>query len=119
MSIVVVDDDPYCRELTKGLLCKVSGNITAFSDCWSAWMHIKAVPAGLVVSDVVMDGMNGMDLLRSIKRSLPMIRCLIMSGDDSFKVTAMKLGADAFLSKPFSPAVLIEAVQELMYRQSA
>ena len=113
IAIVVVDDDQVSRTFIESSLDQVSKNIESFEDCWSAWMHIKSNCTNLVISDVYMSGMNGFDLLRSVKRSFPQTKCLMISADYSSETPVMDMGADAFLSKPFKVAALIEAVTNL------
>ena len=114
LNIVVVDDDQTSREFIESSLDRLSENILVFPDCWSAWMHIKSKCANVVISDVYMSGMNGFDLLRSIKRVYPKTRCIMISADYSTEKSAMKLGADAFLCKPFKAEALIGVVNDLL-----
>lgn len=113
IAIVVVDDDPASREFIEGSLDQISADISSFADCWSAWMHIKGKGSNLVISDVYMSGMNGFDLLRSIKRVFPETKCLMISADYSTETPVMELGADAFLCKPFKASSLVGMVRDL------
>jgi len=110
VTIVVVDDEQYVRELVEDSLVHLSKNIASFADCWSAWMHIKSNRTDLVIADVHMYGMNGLDLLRNIKRVFPQTKCIMISADYSSRKPAMELGADAFLCKPLKNAALTEMV---------
>ncbi len=113
VAIVVVDDDRPSREFIESAVNIISSNISVFSDCWSAWMHIKSNSVDLVISDVYMSGMNGFDLLRTVKQVFPQTWCIMISGDHSLEKRIMELGADAFLSKPFNVGTLIGSVRKL------
>lgn len=113
ITIVVVDDVRSIRVLIEKSLDHLTKNIACFADCWSAWMYIKANRISLVISDVHMIGMNGLDLLQSIKRVYPQTKCLMISGDLSSKTRVLKLGADKFLFKPFEIPALVETVKDL------
>ena len=113
VAIVVVDDDRLILELLEDLLEHFNKKAASFSDGWSAWMYLKSHEANLVISDVHMDGIHGLDLLQGIKQVFPQIKCIMISGDYSSETPALKMGADAFLCKPFDISALIQKVDTL------
>ena len=111
-KIVVVDDDKSCLDLTTNMLRRFirTGSVSSFQSGSSAWEHIKRSHVDILVSDVEMKDMGGLELLSEVKKAFPRVRCVMISGNPSRKKAAMQLGADAFLQKPFGARELIEAV---------
>src|SRR5262249_40424229 len=70
----------------------------------------------LLVTDQVMPGMLGIEIIRNVKAERPSLPCLLMSGytDDPSIGQAGSGDADVVLSKPFTPKTLVEALQKLM-----
>jgi DNA-binding NtrC family response regulator len=67
-----------------------------------------------LISDVVMPGMKGPELAERLRAMRPGIRVLLMSGYAADVVTPADLKEAAFLSKPFSPSLLVTAVQDIL-----
>ena len=110
-KIVAVDDDEGFRCLMIAMMQRLIGNISSFQSASSAWEYIKESRVDILVSDVEMDGMGGLELLSRVKREFPEVKCIIVSGNPCNESPARKLGADAFLLKPFSPMDLAEALR--------
>ncbi len=106
--IVVVDDDAFVRDLIITLLNRFPGIVHSFDAAFSAWEHLKRNRTDLLITDVNMDGMSGLELLRKVKQASPMTKCIIISGDPSHKDAALENGADAFLLKPFRTGEFID-----------
>ncbi|NLI80642.1 MAG: response regulator [Deltaproteobacteria bacterium] len=113
VKMAVVDDN----ELTRGLLVDVlmfcvNRKVLEFENALSAWEHFeKEGEPDLVLSDVNMSEMTGLELLVRIKEKSPKTVCVMMSGDRTSEEVARKLGADAFLAKPFNISELFQIVQ--------
>jgi len=112
-KMAVVDDN----ELTRGLLVDVlmfcvNRKVLVFENALSAWNHFeKEGEPDLILSDVNMSEMTGLELLVRIKKKSPKTICVMMSGDRSSEEMARDLGADAFLAKPFNISDLFRIVQ--------
>jgi CheY-like chemotaxis protein len=112
-KMAVVDDN----ELTRGLLVDVlmfcvNRKVLVFENALSAWNHFeKEGEPDLILSDVNMSEMTGLELLVRIKKKSPKTICVMMSGDRSSEEMARDLGADAFLAKPFNISDLFQIVQ--------
>ncbi|NLI33895.1 MAG: response regulator [Deltaproteobacteria bacterium] len=112
-KMAVVDDN----ELTRGLLVDVlmfcvNRKVLVFENALSAWNHFeKEGQPDLILSDVNMSEMTGLELLVRIKKKSPKTICVMMSGDRSSEEMARDLGADAFLAKPFNISDLFQIVQ--------
>jgi YesN/AraC family two-component response regulator len=108
-----VDKDPLAREFTVDVLefC-INRSVMAFDSGREAWKYIqKSGNAHIIITEVDLPGMTGLDLLANIKKSFPDKTCIIMSQSHSHEKQAEELGADAFLAKPFYVDEIFEIVQ--------
>lgn len=103
--ILVVDDEPVLCDLVEESLSKEKYIVEKAYDVQSAMEMLNEKPFDLVLTDWVMPGKSGMDLLNEIRLSYPQIGVIIVTafGTISNAVQAMKKGASYFLPKPFSP----------------
>lgn len=113
--IVIVDDDPTMRAALGEALGVADYSLNLFCDGEEAERHLKQFGADIVISDVRMPGMSGLDLL---KRFQP-IPFILISGFATVPqaVEAMKLGAYDFVVKPFSYRELISLVHAALARE--
>lgn len=116
-TVVVVEDNPEINLYLKYLF---SGkyNVISDSDGKSAFDTLKTIIPDLVVSDLMMPGMDGMQLCAAIKedenlRHIPVI-LLTAKTDDDTAVESLRGGADAFIPKPFDPSFLLASVENLI-----
>ncbi|RKF19654.1 sigma-54-dependent Fis family transcriptional regulator [Alginatibacterium sediminis] len=112
--ILVVEDDKGLREALVDTLCLANYQCLDASSAEEALLILKSQRVDLVISDVQMGGMDGLSLLRNIRRSWPKVPVLLMTAYAKINdaVGAMKDGAVDYLSKPFSPEVLLTAVEQ-------
>jgi putative nucleotidyltransferase with HDIG domain len=111
-TILVVDDDPIVRSLVVEALRRAGDYIaTEAADGFEALDILQSNLYDLVISDIHMPGMNGMDLLNRIRQINPVIPVIMITGFPTvdLSVSAMKTGAVDFLSKPFR-------IDELLYK---
>ena len=117
----VVDDDPYVRS-SLGRLLSVKGYQVSVHDSADAYLRDPdAFEWGCLVLDVAMPGLNGLELqdaLRERQAQKPII-FLTGRGDVPMCARAMKRGAVEFLTKPVDAALLIEAVERALDRDTA
>ncbi|RJE75774.1 sigma-54-dependent Fis family transcriptional regulator [Pseudoalteromonas sp. MSK9-3] len=115
-SILVVEDDAGLREALLDTLQLAGLECVEASNAEEAVMLLKKQSFSLVVSDVQMGAMSGIDLLRTIKLNYPDLPVLMMTAyatiDDA--VEAMRLGAIDYMAKPFAPEVLLNMVSRYM-----
>ena len=113
-KILVVEDDSGLREALVDTLNLAGFKCVEADSGEAALLLLKTHKVDLVVSDVQMDGMSGLSLLKNIKNSLPNLPVLIMTAygtiDDA--VQAMRDGASNYMAKPFSPEVLLNMVTQ-------
>lgn len=111
-KILIVEDDPGLREALEDTL--LLGGYTVFTavDVEQGLLELSNTQVDLVISDIQLGRLSGLDLLRSIKQKYPRMPVLLMTAfgtiDDAVK--AMRDGATDYLSKPFAPQVLLNLV---------
>lgn len=112
VAVLVVEDDEALREAVAMTLSCAGHAVTAVDGGPAALAQLSANSFNLVLSDLRMDPMDGIALLRSIRERWPNLPVLLMTayGDVERAVAAMQAGASDFMQKPFSPEQLIERV---------
>ena len=110
MRILVVDDEPQITRVLRTSLQSNGHEVTVAQDGADALdQFLKAQPE-LVITDLAMPGMDGIELTREIRaRSQVPVIVLSVRGNDASKVAALDEGADDYITKPFS-------IQELLAR---
>ncbi len=115
-TVLVVEDDAGLREALVDTLALADIHCIEAESAEDAIVMLKQQSVSLVVSDVQMGGMSGIDLLKSIKLNYPDLPVLMMTAyatiDDA--VEAMRLGAIDYMAKPFAPEVLLNMVSRYM-----
>ncbi len=116
-SVVIVDDDPEIRDYLLAEL-RTQYNVKTFAGAQDAWADISAAQPDAVVSDLVMSGMDGLDLCRKIRHNpvtnhIPVI-ILTSSSDETSHLESIDSGADRFLSKPLSIDLLRSSIAQVI-----
>ena len=111
--VAVVDDDESVRESLRGLIRSIGLDVQTFAsaDDFSRSEHPERTDC--LILDVRMPGISGLDLQRQLaasERDIPIIFITAHGSDESTRARALRDGAVAYLSKPFSEAALLEAV---------
>jgi len=118
--ILVIEDDPDIRELLAYTLGKEGYEVLQAPSGEAGFKGIAEKKPDLVVLDVMLPGMDGLELLRQIKgeTSLRGISVIMVSarGEETDVVAALELGADDYVTKPFSPRVLVARVRTALRR---
>jgi two-component system response regulator FlrC len=117
LNILVVEDDAPLREAL-GVTLECAGHrVTAVGDGPAALACIETAGFNLVVSDLRMEPMDGLQLLGEIRQRDPHLPVLLMTafGDVDKAVAAMRGGACDFLMKPFEPQVLVQQVERYAF----
>ena len=116
-SIAVVDDDAQIVTLIEDILEGEGYSVTAYRDSRTALHQIKAKAPDLVILDVIMPKMNGIELLRSLrqKSDIPVI-LLTERIEEGEELLGLQTGADDYIHKPFSQRALIERVKSVLRR---
>ncbi len=117
-SIVLIDDEPITLKRLRRILEKEGYRIASFSSPQRALKHLENAACDLVVSDIQMPGMSGLDLMIKVRGRLPEIEFILITGYASFDgaVEATKEGAFHYLAKPFTPEQLRQRVAQALSR---
>ena len=113
MRILVVDDEEQVRELAVHVLTRAGYSVLSVASAAQALEVVAAEPIELVVSDVVMPGLSGIDLLTELRERKPALPVVLMTGGSSEPertAKAIELGASAIVFKPYTHAELTNAV---------
>ena len=117
-TILVVDDESPIRDLVRAILEIDGHDVVEAADGPAALEAVAAKNPDLLVLDIMMPGMSGLDVLRSLRREhsgaeLPII-LLTAASDDDTTWAGWTAGASVFLPKPFDPSHLMDWVERLL-----
>ncbi len=120
MKILVVDDDMELRGLIAYALRQAGYLVVEASDGAAALTVFENEEPGLVILDVNMPRLSGLDVCRRIRETskVPVMMLTVRSAEED-QVHALDLGADDYLTKPFSPRSLLARVRALLRRAGA
>jgi len=116
-TILVVDDEPRIVQLVRDYLEHGGFTVLTASDGPSALRSARTGRPDLVVLDLGLPGIDGLDVARSLRREgeVPIIM-LTARTEESDKLVGLELGADDYLTKPFSPKELVARVRAVLRR---
>jgi two-component system, NtrC family, nitrogen regulation response regulator NtrX len=111
-SILIVDDEPSILQSLSGLLSDEGFEVAAASNGYEALKIIDKESPDLVLLDIWMPGMDGIETLKAIKKDNPLIQVIIITGHGTIEtaVKSTKLGAFDFIEKPLSIDKVIVAI---------
>ncbi|MFO1016273.1 MAG: response regulator FixJ [Hyphomonadaceae bacterium] len=116
--IHVVDDDPAARDSLQFTLSTAGWETRTYESAAGLLERAEVLEAGVVITDVRMPGMNGLELVERLKRLHVTHPVIVLTGhaDVAMAVDAMKAGVVDFLEKPFDDAALLNAVEAAKVR---
>ena len=115
--ILVVDDEEAIRELVGSYLRTEGFDVAEAVDGEDALSQIAQRAPELVVLDLRLPGISGLDVLREIRRTSAMyVIVLTARADETDKLIGLELGADDYITKPFSPRELVARVRAVLRR---
>jgi two-component system, OmpR family, alkaline phosphatase synthesis response regulator PhoP len=114
-TVLVVEDDPDIQELLAYNLKREGYTVLAAVSAEAGRRQIEQVLPEIIVLDIMLPGMDGLEFLRELKQSprvasVPVIM-LTAKGEDTDVVSGLELGADDYVTKPFSPRVLVARIR--------
>ena len=118
-SVLVVDDEPTIGEVVCRYLDRAGYETRVALDGPSALAKVNERSPDLVVLDLMLPGIGGLDVMRRIRdreRDRTAIILLTAKGDETDKIMGLRLGADDYVAKPFSPAELVARVDAVLRR---
>lgn len=116
-SIAIVDDDTQIVALIEDMLDGEGYDVVCYRDSQTALHQIRARAPDLVILDVIMPKMNGIELLRNLRQrsDIPVI-LLTERIEEAEELLGLQAGADDYIHKPFSQRTLIERVRTVLRR---
>lgn len=119
-KILVVDDEEIVRESCSRILLPEGYAVETAANGEAALDRLHKAAFDLVLTDLIMPSMNGIDLLRHIKEEWPDTEVVVITGYGTVKtaVEALKYGAYDYIEKPFTPEALLNSVERCLERKS-
>ena len=116
-TILVVDDEPKILQLAKDYLVENGFKVLTSGDGVQALTIARQEKPDLIVLDLMLPGMDGLDVCRTIRREsdVPIIM-LTARAEEADQLIGLELGADDYITKPFSPRALVARVRALLRR---
>ena len=127
--LLVIDDEPFVRDALKRVLEEEELGVDVAADAETALVQLRNQTYDLVILDIIMPGMDGVELIRRLRADYPGIRIIAISGGGNFELSgygpeavttraylsaASSVGADAILAKPFETAELEALIRPLL-----
>ncbi|NBI69680.1 DNA-binding response regulator [Clostridiaceae bacterium] len=121
LKILVVDDEARMRKLVRDFLSIKGFSVVEAADGEEALdLFFEQKDIALVLLDVMMPKLDGWEVLKTIRRysQIPILM-LTARGEESDELQGFRLGVDEYISKPFSPKILVARVEAILRRSSA
>jgi DNA-binding response OmpR family regulator len=121
-SVLVVDDEPAIADIVSRYLERAGYQTTIARTGHDALGHAVAVRPDVVVLDLMLPDMDGLEVMRRLRREQVRRGAIILltaRGEESDRVVGLRLGADDYVVKPFSPAELVARVDAVLRRIEA
>ena len=117
-KVLIVDDSPTIRKMVRASLQHLEADFFEAATGLEAIEQLAVTRVQLIVLDLNMPDMHGIDVLKFVRRNpqygtLPIV-VLTTRGDENSRHTAKAAGATSYMTKPFAPQALARAVQELL-----
>jgi len=119
-SIFVVEDDPDIADLIAHYLQKAGHAVKRLTSGTEVMPQLRAAPPDLVILDLMLPGMDGLLVCQAMRAdattaSIPIIM-LTARGDEADRIAGLELGADDYVTKPFSPREIVARVRAILRR---
>ncbi|WP_166244373.1 response regulator transcription factor [Paenibacillus turpanensis] len=117
LKVLIADDDPNVREIIRLYFAKQQIKLIEAHDGASALHKLEEEKPDIIILDVMMPGMDGYETCREINKraDIPIIM-LTAKGDEFDRVLGLELGADDYVTKPFSPRELVARIKAVVRR---
>ncbi len=115
-TILLVEDDPAMHEVFRALLVSTPWRLESANGGFAALEMVRSRPYDLVITDIRMPGMDGLELLRRIRQERPGAKVIVMTADNTPQalVASLRELAYTYFSKPFSPAAVVELIEQAL-----
>jgi two-component system response regulator ResD len=118
--VLVVDDEPIVREILERYLRRGGFEVATATDGQGALDAFDAHHPDLIVLDLMLPGIDGLEVFRRIRRGRrdPAVIMLTARGEETDRVVGLELGADDYVAKPFSPREIVARARAVLRRTS-
>jgi CheY-like chemotaxis protein len=128
-NVLVIDDELDVRDAIKRVLERAGYSVRATAGADEALAELRRCHADVVITDIIMPKINGVEAIESIRREFPGVRVIAISGGGNFGITAYqptaittsaylaaaeRAGAHRVLTKPFESKDLLQAVEQVL-----
>jgi DNA-binding response OmpR family regulator len=118
--VLIVDDEPHIRTVLRGYLEADGCEVMDVGDGATALAALRADPADLVLLDVMMPGIDGVEVLRQLRTFSDVYVILVTArAEEVDKLIGLAVGADDYVTKPFSPREVTARVRAVLRRDRA
>lgn len=115
--VLVVDDEPAIVELVRFTLEREGFMVTVATDGWEGLSQARDLKPDLVVLDLMLPGLSGLEVCRALRAETDVpVLMLTARKEESDRVAGLELGADDYVTKPFSPRELAARVKAILRR---
>lgn len=116
--MLVVDDDPTVSDVVRRYLEQGGCEVRLAADGPSGLAAVNTERPDLVVLDVMMPGINGIEVCRRLRQQLPSLPIIMLTalGEEADRVVGLEVGADDYVVKPFSPRELMLRIRSVLRR---
>jgi CheY-like chemotaxis protein len=119
--VLVIDDQEPIRRIVRTALERAGHEVLDAGDGERGLQLLESHTADVVLSDIFMPGMDGIQMLRQIRKQFPAVKVIVMSGGDSTGMLDLRrdaelLGAVRSLSKPFTPHEIVAVIDSVLER---
>jgi DNA-binding response OmpR family regulator len=116
--VVAIDDDPSVRQMVADYLADNDIRVTPLSSGKDITRVMERETVDVIVLDIRMPGEDGMEIARTLRQASPGLPIILLTArrDEADRVMGLELGADDYLTKPFSPRELLARIRALLRR---
>ena len=116
IKFLIVDDEPDVVDSVSELFTLRNYNVITATSGTKALEMVKKEKPNIIILDIRMPDISGMDVLKEVRKTYPKIRVIMLTGveDDATRQMAMGLGASGYLTKPYSYSELLDMSRNLI-----
>ncbi len=121
-SVLLVEDDPTVAEVVVGYLRRAQHQTLLIADGAEAARYLRdATSVDLVILDLMLPGLDGLEVCRRLRSHSPDIPVIMLTalGEEDDRIAGLEVGADDYVTKPFSPRELVLRVESVLRRASS
>ena len=118
-QVIVIDDDQLVRNFAVHTIeYGINQKVRTFDNGFEAWQSLQNQPndIDIIIADANIPDMDGLELLSQVKQKYPKKKFIITTSNPKIENTALKMGADAFLSKPYDANDLFAIVKQFFQK---